>query len=107
MLDFRINEQNCIHCGQCVADCPASIISMEDGCPFIATEKEERCMKCQHCLAICPTEALSIFGLDPANSLSVVGGFPDPDKLEILMKGRRSVRPVSYTHLTLPTILRV
>ncbi len=93
MLDFRINEQNCIHCGQCVADCTASIISMEQGgYPFIPVEKEARCIACQHCLAICPTASVSIFGLDPANSRSLVGGFPDPDNLEILMKGRRSVR---------------
>ena len=74
MLDFRINEQNCIHCGQCVADCTASIISMEQGgYPFIPVEKEARCIACQHCLAICPTASVSIFGLDPANSRSLVG----------------------------------
>ncbi|MFZ4525508.1 MAG: nitroreductase family protein [Chlorobium sp.] len=106
MLDFKINEQDCIHCGQCVAECPASIISMEaDGYPFIAIEKEERCMKCQHCLAICPTASLSILGLDPANSLSVDGGFPEPDNLEILMKGRRSVRRYKNENLD-PALLQ-
>ena len=106
MLDFKVNEQNCIRCGQCVADCPASIILMDDnGYPFISIDKEARCMKCQHCLAICPTESVSIFGLDPANSLSVVGGFPDPDKLEILIKGRRSVRHYKNENLD-PALLQ-
>jgi nitroreductase len=68
------------------------IIAMTDGYPAIAPEKEGACYKCQHCLAICPTGAVSILGLNPTGSRPLIGGFPDPDKLEILMKGRRSVR---------------
>ena len=93
MLDFEINKLNCTRCGQCVADCPARIISLsEDGYPTIALEKEGSCYKCQHCLAICPTGSVSILGLDPAASTVLAGGYPDPDKLETLIKGRRSVR---------------
>ncbi len=92
MLDFIVNCQTCTRCGQCVADCPAMIIAMTDGYPAIAPEKEGACYKCQHCLAICPTGAVSILGLKPTGSRPLIGGFPDPDKLEILMKGRRSVR---------------
>ncbi len=93
MLDFEINKQNCTRCGLCVADCPARIISIsEDGYPAIAIEKEVVCYKCQHCLAICPTGSVSILGLDPASSTILTGGYPDPDKLETLIKGRRSVR---------------
>ena len=93
MLDFKINEQTCTRCGQCVADCPSRIISMSEvDYPTIAPEKESSCYKCQHCFAICPTGALSILGLDPAVSSLLDGGYPDPDKLEMLIKGRRSVR---------------
>ncbi len=77
----------------------------EDGYPFIPVDKEALCIKCQHCLAICPTESVSIFGLDPANSRSVVGGFPDPDKLEILIKGRRSVRRYKHENIA-PALLQ-
>lgn len=91
MLNFKVDQGKCIHCGQCAADCPAGIIKMEEGLPAIS--HEERCMKCQHCLTVCPTGALSILGKDPQDSL------PLPEKnrmrsdwLEGLIKGRRSVR---------------
>jgi nitroreductase/NAD-dependent dihydropyrimidine dehydrogenase PreA subunit len=92
MLDFTINQKLCTKCGNCVADCPAMIIAMENGYPAIAPEKEATCYKCQHCLAICPTGAVSILGLKPTGSRPLAGGYPSPDKLEILIKGRRSVR---------------
>jgi nitroreductase/NAD-dependent dihydropyrimidine dehydrogenase PreA subunit len=92
MLDFTVNNVTCTRCGECVADCPAMIIAMENGFPAIAPEKEATCYKCQHCLAICPTGAISILGLKPTGSRPLATGFPDPDKLETLIKGRRSVR---------------
>lgn len=92
MLDFQITRELCTRCGQCVADCPAMIIAMENGIPTIAPEKEATCYRCQHCLAICPSGAVSILGLKPTGSRPLAGNFPDPDKLETLMKGRRSVR---------------
>ncbi|NTW82786.1 MAG: 4Fe-4S dicluster domain-containing protein [Chlorobiaceae bacterium] len=93
MLDFEISITACTRCGECVADCPARIINMKgDGYPFIPVEKEINCYKCQHCFTVCPTGALSIHGLNPSGSRSLETGYPEPDKLELLMKGRRSVR---------------
>ena len=92
MLDFIINTDTCTRCGQCVADCPARIIAMEEDVPSIALDKEASCYKCQHCLAVCPTGALSILGLKPTGSRPLAGSYPDPDRLEALIKGRRSVR---------------
>jgi len=92
MLEFAINTASCTRCGECVADCPARIIVMEEGGPTIAPDREAACYRCQHCLAICPTGALSILGLKPTGSRPLAGAYPDPDKLETLIKGRRSVR---------------
>lgn len=93
ILDFEINTRTCTRCGNCVADCPARIIAMhENGYPFIPVEKEANCYRCQHCLAICPEGSLSIHGLTPEESIPLDKGFPEPEKLELLMKGRRSVR---------------
>lgn len=106
MLSFMVNEGLCTHCGQCVNDCPARIIVMEEGgLPRIAAEKEAACYRCQHCLAICPTAALSILGLDPHGSRPLAGAFPDPGKLENLIKGRRSVRRYKDENLD-PDLLR-
>ena len=93
MLDFNVNRSTCTRCGQCAGDCPARIIILaEDGYPTIEAEKESICYKCEHCLAVCPTGAISILGLKASDSLTLSGGYPDPDELECLIKGRRSVR---------------
>ena len=105
MLDFIINQQTCTKCGQCIADCPAMIIAMEDGFPAIAPEKEAACYKCQHCLAICPSGAVSILGLKPGGSRPLFGGYPEPDKLETLIKGRRTVRRYKEENLD-PALLQ-
>ncbi len=92
MLDFKIDRDKCISCGGCAADCPAFIIDMQDGFPLIRPENEKRCYRCQHCLAICPTAALSILGRDPQQSTELEGNLPQPEQLETLIRGRRSVR---------------
>ncbi len=92
MLGFQVDRQKCTRCGECIADCPARIIAMADGLPAIAANKETSCYRCQHCLAVCPTGALSILGLKPENSQSLAGRRLDPGQMELLIKGRRSVR---------------
>jgi len=92
MLSFKIDQQKCTRCGQCVLDCPVKIIAMDGGYPAIATEKEISCFECQHCLAVCPTGAVSILGKNPEDSVSLDGAWPASEEVEILIKGRRSVR---------------
>ncbi len=90
MLDFIIDESRCVQCGECVADCPVSIIDLDGDFPRIPTHKEGHCIRCQHCLAVCPTAALSILGVDPDRVADLRA--PAPDAVENLLKGRRSVR---------------
>lgn len=93
MLDFTLNKSACIRCGECVADCPARVITLaRDGFPEISPEREAGCYRCQHCLAICPAGAVSILGRMPEESIPLAGHYPRPDQLATLMKGRRSVR---------------
>lgn len=91
MLEFKVNEERCVRCGLCVTDCPTRCIVMEESA-FPAIPDESRCLKCQHCLAICPTAAVSILGADPDESMPVNDAFPSPESLEVLIKGRRSIR---------------
>lgn len=100
MINFKIDEERCIQCGECAADCPAAVIAMDE---FPQMINEDGCYRCQHCLAVCPTGAVSILGRDPADSLSLDGNFPEPYRLEALIKGRRSVR--RYTGNNLPSEL--
>lgn len=104
MLNFSADQQTCTRCGLCVADCPARIIAMaEDSFPAITPDREGACYRCQHCLAICPTGAITILGLKPEDSLPLAGNYPSPEQMEILIKGRRSVR--RYREENLPPAL--
>lgn len=88
-VNFRVDEQRCIQCGECAADCPAGVITMAG---FPRCDEEGGCFRCQHCLAVCPTAAVSILGKDPDLSEPLVGAFPAPTQLAALIKGRRSTR---------------
>jgi nitroreductase/NAD-dependent dihydropyrimidine dehydrogenase PreA subunit len=96
MIEFRIDEERCIQCGECAEDCPAGVISMED---YPTITNEEGCYRCQHCLAVCPTGAVSILGRNPDESIELTGNMPDASRLETLIKGRRSVRRYSDREL--------
>jgi Nitroreductase len=92
---FTVNALLCTKCGACVGDCVAGIIAMTDTVPAIAPELRDGCIGCQHCLTVCPEGAVSILGLDPADSIPLKGEYYDPARLELLIRGRRSVRQFS------------
>lgn len=92
MLQFNVDKELCIQCAECAKDCPYMIIEMVDDYPVVNPERADQCIECQHCFAVCGPGALSIFGLNPADSTPLKGNLPDPAKMETLMMGRRSVR---------------
>ncbi len=94
MLAFSVQADLCTRCGLCVLDCPSRIIEANgDKWPFVSAANEGNCLRCQHCLAVCPTGALSVLGLDPADSLAVsADDRPGLDAMTHLVRGRRSVR---------------
>lgn len=93
-LNFSVQADRCNHCGLCVSDCPSRIIEQEgDQLPTVSPENAEKCLECQHCLAICPTGAISVFGLNPDDSLPVSADvWPRLEQMTHLARGRRSVR---------------
>jgi len=96
MIQFRIDEERCIQCGECAADCPAGVIALDD---YPKITNEAGCIQCQHCLAICPTGAVSILGKDPDASIELQSHLPDAEALTVLIKGRRSVRRYKENNL--------
>lgn len=96
-LQFSIDKELCIGCGECVNDCPYAVLEMKGDFPAVDKEREEMCVQCQHCLAVCSTGALSILGKNPADSLPLEGKLPSVEQLATLMKSRRSVRRYKKT----------
>ena len=90
MAIITIDNDRCIGCGECAADCVAYNIEVVDG---KARLLDNGCIGCGHCYAICPTGAVgmpeySTEGLDetlPPESF-------DSDRLLLMLKSRRSVR---------------
>jgi nitroreductase/NAD-dependent dihydropyrimidine dehydrogenase PreA subunit len=92
MMNFKVDQDKCTHCGKCSADCPVLIINNKTEFPSIKEGKEANCLKCQHCLAVCPEGAISIWGKDPENSIPSSSPLPKSEELENLMQTRRSIR---------------
>jgi nitroreductase/NAD-dependent dihydropyrimidine dehydrogenase PreA subunit len=107
MLNFTIDKTICTSCQLCAKNCIARIIEMSDGYPVIPADKEENCYKCQHCLTVCPTGAVSILGLKATDSRPLAGNYPNPDQLETLIKGRRSIRSYKQENLEPEVINRL
>lgn len=91
-LQFAVDKDLCIGCGECAEDCPYGLIKIEDEVAVMDMGRAELCMQCQHCLAVCSTGALSIAGTRPADSLPLPMDLPSAGQLANLMKARRSVR---------------
>lgn len=88
-LNFKVDEQKCIHCGLCAEECIVKVLSFDkNGNP--KAENEKNCIGCQHCLSVCPVGAISIFDKNPDESDKVYN--QNPDMILNLIKSRRSVR---------------
>ena len=91
-INFKVDEEKCIHCGRCIKDCMSRIFAFnENKIPTVIEERENNCIKCQHCLSVCPTGAISVLGKEPQNSVEFKHAFNSDEVLQ-LIKERRSVR---------------
>ncbi len=91
LSSFTINQELCIHCGQCESDCDSLAISHDE-----ATKKYEinqkRCKACSHCACICPMTAVE----DGTGSFSEWKDPAfDPEAVHTFLMGKRSVRQFS------------
>lgn len=91
MLDFSVDREKCIQCGECVKDCIRKVLIMDEY-PSVRPGADELCIDCQHCMAICKPGALNIFGHHSQESRMLDGNIPAPSQMEALIQGRRSIR---------------
>lgn len=104
MLNFTIDVETCIGCGQCSAVCPAMIINMESNLPEIPTDLEQFCIACMHCVAVCSEGSAAIHGYGPDEGQEITDdGMPTPQQMEFLIKSRRSTR--SYQDKNVDTVI--
>lgn len=103
---FKVDKIKCIACEQCIKDCPAKVISLQE-------EKAEinnsGCIKCGHCVAICPVEAVST---DDYNMNQVIPYNKDTfsvnsDNLLNFIKFRRSVRRFKDKEIEKEKIIKI
>lgn len=92
LVNFLVDQELCTGCEACVADCPLLILTMDKGTPAVVSDRSSMCIRCLHCLTVCPTGAVSIDGFAPEDCLEIEDMLPQADQLEVLIRGRRSVR---------------
>lgn len=54
-MAMKIDQDKCLHCGACAANCPVQAIKEKDG----KFEIGEECVECGACAANCPAGAIS------------------------------------------------
>ncbi len=92
MMQFTVDQEKCVACGECARDCQFGVIVMTKNGPMVPPENETLCIGCQHCMTVCKERALSVLGADPAKLPPMKGLFPSPESMLALIHGRRSVR---------------
>lgn len=105
-----MDKELCIGYEAYVSDCPVLILTMEEDTPKVITDRASMCLNCLHCLTICPTGAVSVSGFDPDDCLEIKNMLPEADKMEALLRGRRSVRNYqndNVEHALLERLLQV
>lgn len=97
MKIIEIDQEKCIKCLECVAECPSHLFFEEnpDSENIVAfVDSYSSCIQCGHCLSICPTDAIIYQSVGKMikiqkNSLDFNALFP---QLKLLLQTKRSTR---------------
>ena len=95
MITIKVDKTTCKGDGRCVEICPLKILRMneKEQVPEFIPGGGELCINCGHCFAFCPPGSIELSTMDPKGALRLdYSGLPSPEQVELLLKGRRSIR---------------
>jgi len=58
VYQVTIDVDKCEGCGECVDNCPASVLEMEGD--KAAVVNADDCLGCETCVSVCPNEAVTV-----------------------------------------------
>ena len=58
MPKFIVSQDDCVGCGACAENCPASLYDIVDDKSKFKVELEDDCVECDACLTNCPFGAI-------------------------------------------------
>ena len=100
---LTLDRERCNADGLCAAVCPSGCLESDaDGRPVVVEEK--LCIACGHCVAVCPKSALTISRVDPAALTKTLRHWPEPEIVDGMLRGRRSIRAYKNTPVARETM---
>ena len=95
MINFQVDKKTCGGDGRCVEVCPIKILRMneKERVPEFIPGGEDVCINCGHCFAFCPPGSIELSTMNPKDAMRFEHSkLPTPEQVELLLKGRRSIR---------------
>lgn len=92
---LTVDRERCAKDGVCVDVCPVGALRRDqrDGSPVAVDGAQEICISCGHCVSVCPRKALALESVPLEQCVDLPAGWNlSPDQVEMLLKGRRSIR---------------
>lgn len=104
-----INQELCIGCGLCAADCVAGNIKIGDKPEGKKAEVLKPCFSCGHCVAVCPKKAVSIpeYQMEEVEEYQKETFDLQPDNVLHAIKFRRSIREYQNRKIENATLNRI
>ena len=58
MAEVVVDKDKCTGCGECVDNCPASVLEIVDG--HSEPVDMDECLACETCVEVCPEGAITV-----------------------------------------------
>lgn len=103
---MTVDQEKCIGCGKCAADCFPNDIEFIDKKAHI---KNISCFKCGHCIAVCPVNAISTdeYDMENVKEFQKETFTIEPERLLNFIQFRRSIRQFKDLPVEKETLMQI